>query len=67
MIDSITRVLYDVNPLQVDKFEKFNTNDIVDKHNERLERVEYEAETMVQPLGSEFSTTIEMLIMVPGS
>jgi len=65
LIDSITRTLYNKDPLADLNFEQYSIYDIVDKYNARNEKVYYEARTIVQPLGSSFSTTIEMNVDVP--
>ena len=65
LIDSIPRTIHDVDPLTDIPFEQYAVNDIVDKYYERSERVEYQSNTLVQPLGRAFSTTIEMKVRVP--
>ena len=67
MIDSITRTLYDIDPLLGVDFTQFDFDSIIEKYNDRNDRTDYEAVTLVQPLGSAFSTTIVMLVNVPKS
>lgn len=65
LIDSIHRTLHDRDPLTAINWEEYSVNEIVAKHDERSERLHLDATTMVQPMGTAFSTTIEMLTSIP--
>jgi len=65
LIDSITRSLYDVDPLTDIKYEQFSMEEIIEAYNLRNERVEYHSTQIVQPMGSAFTTTLDLQIHVP--
>lgn len=67
LIDSIARTLYDKDPLLDLNFEQFDVNSIIEKYHARNDHADYMNTIFLQPLGSAFSTTIEMLIHVPKS
>lgn len=65
LIDSLTRDVYYDDPLTSFNFEQFNNDDIIENYHARTETLEYKGNSLVQPHGSSFSTTIELEIDVP--
>ena len=59
--------MYDKDPLLDSNFEQFDIDAFLDKYRGRNEVTEFDAITLVQPMGSAFSTTIDMSITVPKS
>jgi hypothetical protein len=47
LIDSITRSLYDIDPLTDTTYEQFSIEEILENYNHRNERVEYKAQNIV--------------------
>ena len=47
LIDSITRSLYDIDPLTDTTYEQFSIEEILENYNHRNERVEYKAKNIV--------------------
>ena len=65
LIDSITRNLYNSDPLTDANFAQFSLGQLVESYNARSERLSYKAQSIVQPLGSPHSTTIKLQMHVP--
>lgn len=59
------RTLYNLNPL--DEWQEFDSGSILEFYNARKEKTIYDASTIVQPLGSSTSTTIEVTVRIPPS
>ena len=67
LIDSITRTIYDVDPLTDVIYSQYTIEELTEAYNHRNEKVNYVATNFVQNLGSRFSTTLEVNIHVPKS
>ena len=67
LIDSLTRNIYDIDPLTDVNYEQFSIDEILENYNHRSERLEYNAQSIVQPMGSRFSTTLDININIPTS
>jgi hypothetical protein len=67
LIDSLTRNIYDIDPLTDVNYEQFSIEEILENYNHRSERLEYNAQSIVQPMGSRFSTTLDININIPTS
>ena len=57
------RTLYNSNPL--DSYQQYSTLDLLEFYNSRKERTVYTYSTIVQPLGTMFSTTIDITVKIP--
>ncbi len=63
LVDSQKRTIYNVNPL--DEWQEFDSASILNFYNTRKEKTVYDYSAIVQPLGSMYTTTLDITIRIP--
>ena len=65
MIDSITRTLFNKNPIDADDYNSMGLPGILEHYFARSEKLKFAYKWLVQPLGSQYRTQIIVDVNIP--
>lgn len=65
LIDSQVRKVFNVDPLSQAAFNKQSIGELRQDYHDRKEKLHYDHAAFVQPMGSSYTTTLELKIHVP--
>lgn len=65
VFDAIKRTVYKANPLDVSLVEKHTMMELLELYNDRTEKIDFQYQYLVQPIGNPYKTVLQIYAHVP--